>query len=326
MNRRLEVIVARRGGWFTRRDASAAGYSASEVQRRVRSGQWRRMSYNAYVEPSSDPTDETPWDRALRLYRLSIRMAFERLADVVVSHQSAAALHGLPLWGTDLSKVHFTRSVTGRDRTGRTLRIHRSPVEDDEVVVVDGLPVTSVERAILETTCTTSYEVGVVLSDAALRLGSTTREQLAACVERHRHWPGSPAARAAVQFADGLSESVGESRLRVLMANHELPPPELQVEIRDDDGDLIGRVDFLLRRHSIVEFDGAIKYGEGTPAVLAEKRREDRLRAAGYGLARVDWTDLDHPQQTARHLHKNLRQHELTIAHRSSNALHLRQT
>jgi hypothetical protein len=312
----LEVIAARRGGWFTRRDAFAAGYTDSEVRRRVRSGQWLRTSYNAYVEPGGEATDETPWERALRLYRMNIKIAFHRLGDVVVSHQSAAALHGLPLWGTDLSKVHFTRSTAGRDRTGRNLRIHRSPVSDDEIVIVDGLPVTSVDRAILETTCTTSYEVGVVLSDAALRLGSVTQEELVDAVRRHRHWPGSPAALNAVQFANGLSESVGESRLRVLMANHELPKPELQVEIRDDDGDLIGRVDFLLLRRSIVEFDGASKYGAGADVVVAEKWREDNLRAAGYGVARVSWADLDQPHQTAHRLRRSLHIHHLGIAAR----------
>ncbi|MET9269952.1 type IV toxin-antitoxin system AbiEi family antitoxin domain-containing protein [Kribbella sp. NPDC003557] len=300
------MIAAGRGGWFTRADVLAAGYSDSELRRRVRSGQWLRMSYNSYVEPRGVPADEPSWERALRLHRLNIRMALERLGDVVVSHQSATVLHGLPQWGTDLAKAHFTRPAAGRDRTGRTVRVHRSPVADDEVVAVEGLPVTSVERAIVETTCTTSYEVGVVLSDAALRLGSTTPNQLAAAVLRHRHWPGSPAARAAVRFADGLSESVGESRLRVLMANHGLPAPELQVEIRGNRGGLIGRVDFLLSGHLIVEFDGAMKYGGSADAVLAEKWREDRLREAGYGVVRVGWADLDRPQLTADRLRRGL--------------------
>jgi very-short-patch-repair endonuclease len=298
----LEVIAAGRGGWFTRADVIAAGYSDSELRRRLRSGQWVRASYNSYVEPRATPADETRWERALRLHRLNIQMAHERLGDAVVSHQSAAVLHGLPQWGTDLAKVHFTKPAAGRDRTGRAIRVHRSPVAADEVALVDGLPVTSVERAIVETTCTTSYEVGVVLSDAALRLGSTTQDRLATVVRRHRHWPGSPAARAAVRFANGLSESVGESRLRVLMANHGLPAPQLQVEIRDAAGRLIGRVDFLLSGRLIVEFDGAVKYGDGSDAVLAEKWREDRLREAGYGVIRVGWPDLDRPQATAHRI------------------------
>ncbi|WP_350279654.1 type IV toxin-antitoxin system AbiEi family antitoxin domain-containing protein [Kribbella sp. HUAS MG21] len=309
MNRRLEVIAARRGGWFTRQDTRAAGYSEGEFRQRVDSGRWVRLSFNSYVEPRGWPADEPPWDRAIRLHTLAVRMANERLGDVVVSHQSATMLHGLPVWGTDLSKVHFTRVASGRARSSRTVQVHRRTTAVDEVVELGGLKVSTVERAIVETACTTSYEVGVVLVDAALRMQLTTKDDLAAVVRRHCRWHGSPAARAAVQFADGLSESVGESRLRVLMANHGLPTPELQVEITDDAGRLIGRVDFLLAGALVVEFDGALKYGDTGEAVLAEKWREDRLRERGYGVLRVGWSDLDRPRETAARIWRALSRH-----------------
>ncbi|WP_371406421.1 hypothetical protein OHA10_12840 [Kribbella sp. NBC_00662] len=302
MNRRLEVIAAGRGGWFTRPDALAAGYSDSQVRQRVQSGQWIRMSFNSYVDPRGWPADEPLWERAIRLHRLRVRMARERLGAVVVSHQSAALLHGLPVWGTDLAAAHFTRLGAGQSRSGRQIRVHRGALAADEIVELNGLQVTACERAVVETACTTSYEVGVVLADGAWRLGLSARDRLAAVVRRHRHWHGLPAARAAVEFADGRSESVGESRLRVLMANHGLPAPELQVEIRDEAGRFIGRVDFLLVGTLVVEFDGAVKYGDTADAVLAEKRREDRLRERGYGVIRINWADLGRPHETAARL------------------------
>jgi very-short-patch-repair endonuclease len=305
MNRRLEVIAAQRGGWFTRPDALAAGYSDSELRQRVRTGQWVRMSFNSYVDPCAWPVDEPPWDRAIRLHRLSVRMARERLGAVVVSHQSAAIFHRLPVWGTDLAKAHFTRLGTGLSRVGRGVRVHRGAIAIDEIVKLDGLHLTRCERAVVETACTTSHEVGVVLADAALRMRLTTRERLAAVVRRHRHWRGIPAATAATRFADGRSGSVGESRLRVLMANHGLPTPELQVEIRDEAGGLIGRVDFLLAGRLVVEFDGALKYGDGAD-VVAEKWREDRLRERGYGVIRISWSDLDNPHGTAARIRRAL--------------------
>ncbi|MGW5190496.1 type IV toxin-antitoxin system AbiEi family antitoxin domain-containing protein [Kribbella sp. NPDC004138] len=309
MNRRLEVIAAERGGWFTRPDAVAAGYSDSELRQRVRSGQWLRLSFNSYVDPRGWPADEPPWERAIRLHLLNVRMASARLGDVVVSHQSAAVLHGLPVWGTDLTRAHFTRVASGRARSGRGIRIHRGTPAVDELVEVGGLRLTSVDRAIVETACTTSYEVGVVLADAALRMRLTTPERLAGVVRRHRRRHGSPAATAAAQFANALSESVGESRLRVLLANHGLPAPQLQVEIRDAFGRLIGRVDFLLAGVLVIEFDGALKYGNTADAVLAEKWREDRLREHGYGVFRVGWADLDHPRDTAARIWDALKRH-----------------
>ncbi|MEV0795311.1 hypothetical protein [Kribbella sp. NPDC050459] len=318
MNRRLEVIAAERGGWFTRADARAAGYSDDEFRQRVRGGQWLRLSFNSYVDPRDWPADEPPWERAIRLHLLSVRMAGARLRDVVVSHQSATMLHGLPVWGTDLTKAHFTRAASGRARSGRGIRLHRSssPIVEDEVVELGGLRVTCVDRAIVETTCTTSYEVGVVLADAALRMRLTTRDRLAGVVRRHRRWHGSPAAAAAALFANALSESVGESRLRVLMANQGLPPPELQVEIRGADGRLIGRVDFLLAGVLVIEFDGALKYGNTADAVLAEKWREDRLREHGYGVFRVGWADLDHPRDTAARIWQALKRHAAVSGNR----------
>jgi hypothetical protein len=298
MNPKLSVLTAARRGWFSRADAIASGYSDSELRQRLRAGRWSRLSRDVYVEPGTWPSDEPSWDRARRLHLLRTRAVVDRMGGgVVVSHQSAAVLHGLPTWGLDLTKVQLTKPV-GRARSDAVTDVHRSRFDPGEITVVDGLQVVTPARAITETTCVSSYEVGVVLADAALHQRLVTAEALMATADRHQFWTGSPAARAAARFADGLSESVGESRLRVLMANHGLPAPALQVEIRDADGRLIGRVDFLLPGQLVVEFDGALKYGETPEAVLAEKWREDRLRARGYRVIRVSWVDLDHPRAT----------------------------
>jgi hypothetical protein len=147
----------------------------------------------------------------------------------------------------------------------------------------------------------------VVLSDAALRAGLVDQDELIAAADRFKHWQGSPAARAATRFADGRSESVGESRLRVLMANEGLPAPTLQAEIRDSGGPLLGRVDFLLDGVLIVEFDGAQKYSDDAKRVIvAEKWREDRIRELGYSFVRVGWADLAHPARTADRIRRAL--------------------
>ncbi|HEY0470035.1 MAG TPA: type IV toxin-antitoxin system AbiEi family antitoxin domain-containing protein [Kribbella sp.] len=305
MNKRLSKVVDDRGGWFTRADATESGYSDSEIRLRLRRGRWSRLCRDAYVEPGLWPAGELPWERTRRLHLLLTRAVVHRMGDgAAVSHQSAAVLYGLPSWGLDLDRVHLTKP-TGRARSDRTTKVHRSPLEPDDVGQVLGVCVTSAARAIVETTCGSSYEVGVVLSDGALREGRVTTEQLTAMAKRFQYLPGSPAARAAVGFADGLSESVGESRLRVLMENEGLPTPRLQVEIRDSAGNLLGRVDFLLERRLIVEFDGAQKY-DSAEVVVAEKRREDRLRELGYAFVRVSWSDLNRPRETGDRLRRSL--------------------
>ncbi|MET9270485.1 type IV toxin-antitoxin system AbiEi family antitoxin domain-containing protein [Kribbella sp. NPDC003557] len=302
MNPKLKVLAAERGGWFSRADAQRASYTAGELRLRVRQGQWLRLSRDMYVDPADWPAHEQPWERARRLHLLSVHAVISRMGPgAVISHQSAAVLHGLPTWGLDLSKVHITRPASRTRSDGITV-VHRSPIEADEIMEISRVRVTTPERTVAETASTSSYEVGVVLADSALHRRLVAPAELIAAAERHKHWPGSPRARAAALFADGLSESVGESRLRVLMSNEGLPAPRLQVEIRDRSGRLIARVDFLLFGNLIVEFDGAVKYGAGGATVVAEKWREDRLRALGYRVARVGWTDLDHPRATADHL------------------------
>jgi very-short-patch-repair endonuclease len=96
--------------------------------------------------------------------------------------------------------------------------------------------------------------------------------------------------------ADPACESVGETRTRLLLTDHGLPVRS-QVEICDEVGGLVGRVDLLVGDRVIVEFDGAVKYegAEGRAALVAEKRREDALRALGYVVVRVTWADLASP-------------------------------
>jgi hypothetical protein len=127
-----------------------------------------------------------------------------------------------------------------------------------------------------------------------------------------RDWPGSRVVGRVLSFADGLSESVGESRTRVLCHTHHLPPPRLQVEIRSG-GVLLGRVDLLIEEwRLILEFDGRVKYRldasddrERLERVLwAEKLREDSLRREGYGVDRVTWGDLERPAATAARIRR----------------------
>ena len=70
-----------------------------------------------------------------------------------------------------------------------------------------------------------------------------------------------------------------------------------QVEVRDGRGWLVGRVDFVVRGTKlIIEVDGKVKYATGDPEVLwREKKREDALRALGYTVVRITWSDLERP-------------------------------
>jgi hypothetical protein len=77
-----------------------------------------------------------------------------------------------------------------------------------------------------------------------------------------------------------------------------LPAPELQYEVFDNDGRLVGRTDFAWPAYRLFgEFDGQGKYlrnlkpGQSVAdVVLAEKQREDRIRElTRWSFVRVTW-------------------------------------
>jgi hypothetical protein len=216
-------------------DLRAAGYDKNAVRRMVRAGTLTRLCRGAY-------TDREPDDAPAR-HRLLVRAALGELADgAVASHVSAAVLHGLPTWGLRLERAHVTFARRSGGRRDDRLYVHTAPLDPGDVVVVDGVPVTSAARAVVDIARTAAFESAVAVADAALRLGArrverpaaglrdpgVTRPELDAALWQATGWPGVPDARRVVAFADARAESVGESRSRVAIALAGLPPPQLQ--------------------------------------------------------------------------------------------------
>ncbi|WP_165547156.1 type IV toxin-antitoxin system AbiEi family antitoxin domain-containing protein [Kribbella sindirgiensis] len=311
MNERLRLIAAHQGGVFSRRQALASGCTHEQIVRHLRDGSWEQIRRGQYAE-KLDLAAPPPWERArwTHLRQMHAVMNAIRARSVAVSHQSALVLHGLPTWGLDLGRVHVTRLDGQSGGLVAGVQHHLGVLTAADLTVVDGRLVTSVARAALESACTTSFEVGVVGFDAALRAGNLGEDEVQRLQSASTFWPGSATARRALRFGNGLAESVGESRLRVLMHEHGMPEPRLQTEFYDRLG-LVGRVDFDFDGYNtVVEFDGALKYGGGSPDVLIrEKRREDRLRALGLTVVRTDWSDFDHPAALAAALLRTLNRH-----------------
>jgi hypothetical protein len=130
-----------------------------------------------------------------------------------------------------------------------------------------------------------------------------------------RSWPATIGLQIAVRLADPRPESVGESRSRYLFYSQGIPMPELQFEVYDAHGTLIGITDFAWPAYRLLgEFDGRVKYGrllrpgeEPGDAVFREKRREDALRSVtGWSMVRLVWSDLDRPAATAARVREML--------------------
>ena len=280
---------------LARHDLLAAGVTERELRRSLRAGEMAVVRPGAYVAAG----DERLRDAQAR-HALLVAATVARLhPDAVVSHVSAAVLHGLPVWGIPLDRVHATRARRSGARRGGVAHLHAAALDGDEIVVVGGVPVTSPARTLVDLARTVPFESAVVTADAALRAGlSRSGTALDAALLRASHRPGISAARRAVAFADGRSESVGESRSRAALARFGVPAPELQDKVWSADGESLGRVDFRWRG-TVGEFDGRMKYGrllrpgqEPGDAVFEEKRREDAIRDAGLQVVRWVWDEL----------------------------------
>jgi hypothetical protein len=214
----------------------------------------------------------------------------------VLSHVSAGVLHGLPSWESMLGRVTAIRRSNGHGSRRRYLHVRTAGLAPGDVVEVDGHLATSLERTAVDLARSLDFERAVAVLDAALHLGGDPQVIARILVEaRGRHGVGT--ARAALEFADSRSESVGESVNRVRLADAGVPTPELQLDVFDGLGRWLARPDFCWEECGVLgEFDGRIKYvgtrDEVAEAVMQEKRREARLRELGWGVVRWDWDDL----------------------------------
>jgi hypothetical protein len=292
----------------------AAGFSDPELRRLVRAGRLTPVRRGAYVLGSVP-------DDVLARHALTVEAAIGELApDAVVSHVSAAVLHGLRIWGLRLDRVHVTRPRRSGGRRGSLVHVHTAAVDPREIVVIAGVAVTSLARTVADLARMLPFEQAVVLGDAAMfheRADRASKADLLSALDAEPRRPGTRAARRAIAFSNGLSESVGESRSRVAIAEAGLPPPVLQWEVHAAaTGAFIGRVDAgWPGLRTVGEFDGLVKYGRTlrpgqdiTEVLVAEKLREDALRDEDLGVVRWIWADLTDFAPTARRLRARFRQ------------------
>ena len=127
---------------------------------------------------------------------------------------------------------------------------------------------------------------GLIAADAAVRRELTTPDRLLTEVESRRL--GYAAYRVA-DLASGLSESPGESWTRMVLAGFGLEAQQ-QVEIRDDHGRFVARVDFLLAELGVVvEFDDhGLPVGVRSARLTGDRDRVVDGRVVGPGRRRAD--------------------------------------
>jgi very-short-patch-repair endonuclease len=290
----LVDLAAAQAGAFSSNQAHAFGVDDLELHRLTRAGDLLRVRRGAFVRPEA-------------LAGLSPEAAYAVRARAVLlsrpergwaSHATALAVHGLPLFEVDLERYDVCAEVSREFRNGVVVT-HPLPA-GEPCRVAGGVPAVSPETALVQTASRYGWRTAVVAADAALHDGTVSQQGLAAARDRlELGIRGTARVASLLVRVDAKAESPGETLTRLLLTGLGVRFRS-QVELHDGRG-LMGRVDFLVEDDVVVEFDGLVKYEglTGRQALAEEKRREDRLRAAGYEVVRLTWRDLRDPGRVA---------------------------
>ncbi len=183
----------------------AAGFTDAELLRLRRAGSVTTVRRGAYVSVGDERLQEPAARHALLVHSTLPHLA----PGAVVSHVSAAILHGLPVWKVPLGRVHVTRDAHAGGRVSSGRHVHVAPLGSADVVTVAGVAVTSVARTVVDLARTTPFEQAVVTADGALGARLVDSAALQVVQDRSSRWRGAPAARRVLDFADGRSERRG---------------------------------------------------------------------------------------------------------------------
>ena len=285
---------------FSRSDARALGWTDSAISRALTAGRLvalRRGQLAAAQSSAGDPH----LDRE-RASILAATAAARARTGSVISHHVAALLHGLPLLQPPPVTPRLTVLPRARNEAPGA-HLLCATLCDDDIVHIDGLPVTSIARTLIDLGRWDPTSAAVVTLDAAMYLKMVTADDLDVVVRRCRNWPRIERARRAVALADPRSESPLESVSRLKIRRLGLPTPNLQSRIHDRDSAFIGRVDFYWDEFGVAgEADGAAKYAASPTSLLDEKRRQERLEDRGLVVTRWGWDDVRRPSDLGHRL------------------------
>jgi len=261
---------------------------ARALQRGAERGELVRIAPGAYLQAAAWSTADS-----IERHRLLMQAHAARHPGAIFTHRSAAIAHGLPMVKVPPRPELLQPSSRRSSSTPGVLR--RTVRQVDEPVRIGMLLAVPLQRTLIDLAAALPLREALVPLDAHRRDGGQEHELLKLLGSRSLR--GSRRAERAIAFADGRSANAGESLSRGTMIDLGFPLPDLQVAVPG----LPYETDFAWPAHRRRgEFDGFAKYADprftGTRAlaevVVAEKRREDAIRAAtGDRFVRWTWNE-----------------------------------
>lgn len=279
--------------------AEAAGVGIPE--HRLRSREFRRAAWGIYM-PATVPLEDPDVRIAVAAHR--------RPPGVAIGGWAAARRHEAALRARSDDLTVFDGVLPEMEPGRRTALpvlvcaphahriarrpgcdVYRSDLDEDEIVVVDGTPVTSPLRTAFDLARLWPLLPAVVALDRLAHLGAVEIDDVAALLRRRSGWRGVARAARAVALADRGAESPRESMVRMLWVQAGLGRPRANVVVRDRSGAFVARVDLMDPAAGVVgEYDGAVHAPAGHRR--ADARRQELLEDVGLVVVRANEPDM----------------------------------
>ncbi|OBH42905.1 hypothetical protein [Mycobacterium mantenii] len=257
------------GGPLIGSEAIAAGVlTKSQLATR-----FRRLFPDVYLERDVDVTAEL---RAKAGWLWTGRRG-------VVAGFAAAGLHGSK-WVDDWQVVDL---VHDNRRGPPGIQTHRDRIEDDEIELVAGMPVTSPIRTALDLGCWYPVVSAVAAIDALARATEIKAADVELLARRYLGRRGVAQARQAVDLFDAGAQSPKESWLRVVLIQAGLPKPQTQMPVLDEFGNAVAYLDMGWENVKVaVEYDGE-QHRSDRRQYTWDVRRLEMVERLGWIVVRV---------------------------------------
>ncbi len=284
MDQGVEELAVAQQGRFTRAQVRQLGLARSTVQSHLRTGRWRRLSSKVLCLPGA------PAGSVADLWTAVLQAG----PKAVVGHVSAAALHGFPSVPRGGPRLLVPN---GTNLRSALFRAHQSrDLTPAEVVRVEGLPVTSIPRTLIDLAPEVSASRLEHWLDHLTAERGVEPDQVAELLD-DLHGPGKRGLGSLIamigerlpgaEIEQGPLERAltGVARL----AEIGVGVPQLPHPGRFVDRGLVDRA--YPEAHLIIEADGR-RWHERRQANLADLRRDRAAAAEGWMTVRFTHDDL----------------------------------
>lgn len=210
----------------------------------------------------------------------------------IIAGRAAAALHGAK-WVDDFTPIEI---VGPFNHPPPGIIIRRERIATEDLVELDGLPVTNPARTAFDLARHLPRGVAVARLDALSAATGLTAAAVTPLFDRHKGTRGVRRCRAALSLMDGGAQSPKESWLRLALIDAGLPRPVTQIRVTD--GHFVAYLDMGWEGPMVaLEYDGD-QHRSDRRQYVKDIRRAEMVDRLGWHVIKV--INEDRPEFVVR--------------------------